>query len=179
MEPQLLHQPPKYHHHRPHDISGQRSLSTLLTVSRTPFPTASFSLPGTLPTRSQPAYLCSTPGICLSCPLLCEACSCPFPSPAPSRSGVSLRPHPQAVLRSLATASSTLITFDCPCSTLNPPGPRAGLLLAPGGYRTILSTAEKSIYYFVPWVLKTEWFCSQNTIFHQFSKSTGFTFSHL
>lgn len=108
------------------------------------------SLCPTPPSPSLP--LCSSSPIYLSCPLLQEACLCPSQG-----WGLPLVPPGDPGLPGYSTelGSSRL---DCPCLTLNSPGPRAGLLhFSWGGYRRILSAAEKPIY-FVPWIMRTGWF---------------------
>ena len=118
---------------------------------------ALFHLPDPPPSPSRP--LCSSSGISTLAAPSSRKPVCARPPPClPGRAGgLPLAPPggPGLPGHSTELGSSQL---DCPCLTLNSPGPRAGLLHSSwGGFRTILSAAEKPIY-FVPWIVRTGWF---------------------
>lgn len=81
------------------------------------------------------------------------------------RVGISTPPFPY----SLTTPSSTFIIglslLDLEVS--GGPEVRWGSFMLPGGYRTIHSTAEKPICYFIPWVLRIEWILFLKILYFQ------------
>lgn len=108
-----------------------------------------------------PALPCPSappPGSALAAPSSSKpVCALPPPCLPGRAGGLPLAPPggPGLPGHSTELGSSQL---NCPCLTLNSPGPRAGVLHSSwGGYRTILSAAEKPIY-FVPWIVRTGWF---------------------